>query len=551
MIKTLASYLFLGSAVLVHAQQSASDPFPVIGVQVQSGSVPVRRNINDLQSEAGPQWDLYIQALSSMIGVGPSDPLSYFQIEGIHGYPALEWNNTGSRNNNGWEGYCPHGEALFLAWHRPYLVLFEASLITQLLVDHARRIASEYQGAAQTQYLQAAEQLRAPYWDWAASSDVPPSTVPPTITVNTAQGSMQVNNPLSGYTFPQEAVRGDFGQFSPNPSAAIDRCPSPDSYPSSANEGLRSNNLSDMVYNAFAYSQTFEQFSTTSGGGLSIEQAHNLVHNSAACGQQFSTSEYAAFDPLFMMHHANVDRLWALWQASKPDEASLSRPYAGGSRFSTPEGTMISSNSPLPPFFGQGRVAYTPDTVTSTQQFGYTYEGLENPVTPVNRKRDGYAPHSHDRRQNDVDRRRRAIAKINELYRGKSHDKGGNVYLAHINYRAEDIERPSRIQVYLCDQFVGDIAVMSQPSKGSLSAALSLNNAFRTCLRAGVTPDKIQDKISVKITTAHGKDIPLDAIKTITTEVENFDETPPASPNELPKIGNRRRVQGRLRPRQP
>ncbi|PHH90334.1 hypothetical protein CDD83_3970 [Cordyceps sp. RAO-2017] len=247
-----------------------------------------------------------------------------------------------------------------------------------------------------------------------------------------------------------------------------------------------------------------------------------------------------------MMHHANVDRLWAFWQASMPNEGTLSRPYAGGSRFTTPEGTTISSSSPLSPFFNQGGLPYTPDTVASIQQFGYTYDGLDDPNIPV--KRDVSEPRSRARRRrDDANRRHRAIATINKLYRGKSHDKGGEVYLARINYRAEEVERPSKIHVYLCNEFVGDIAVMAEPSKGPGSATLPLNKAFETCLRAGVTPDKIRDNVSVRI-TVHGKDMPLDAIKTIKLEVEHLDETPPASPSELPKIGNRRKFQGHLKP---
>lgn len=48
----VASYLVLGSTVLV----LAADPYAITGVRTQSNKVPARRNVNDLQAEAGPQW---------------------------------------------------------------------------------------------------------------------------------------------------------------------------------------------------------------------------------------------------------------------------------------------------------------------------------------------------------------------------------------------------------------------------------------------------------------------------------------------------------------
>ncbi|KAM4055708.1 tyrosinase [Hirsutella rhossiliensis] len=523
LIKTVAC-LFLGSTVLAQ-RTTTSDPYAVTGARVRSGSVPIRRNINDLQAEAGPQWDLYIQALSSMIGASPSDPLSYFQIEGIHGSPPFEWNNTGRSNSSGRAGYCPHGDALFLPWHRPYLALFE-----QVLVDNARKIAAGYRGATRNRYLQAADALRAPYWDWATTSDVPPSTVPRSVTINTPKGRRQVRNPLSGFTFPQQAVRGQFGRFSPSPRAAIARCPAPNSYPNSANRMMASNDLKELVFSAFTYSKTFEEFSTTSTGGVSLEQAHNLVHNSAACGQQFSSPSYAAYDPLFMLHYANVDRLWALWQAANPNQAGLSRSYVGGSRFATPQGTTIRPTSPLAPFYGPGKQQLTANGVLSTHQFGYTDPNPDKDLE---------------------ERRRRAVSIINDLYKGKDHEEKRKVYLAHISLRAEDVERPSTIKVFLCDQFVGDIAVMAEPSKGPVNAAIPLNPAIGACERAGVSKEEMRESISVTITTADGRDVPLAKIKTISMEVEDFIEEPSATSGELPKISNRHKVPGHLKQHMP
>lgn len=46
-----------------------------------------------------------------------------------------------------------------------------------------------------------------------------------------------------------------------------------------------------------------------------LEVMHNSVHNAAGGkGSHFSTTEFAAFDSLFWLHHANLDRLFAFWQ---------------------------------------------------------------------------------------------------------------------------------------------------------------------------------------------------------------------------------------------
>lgn len=33
-------------------------------------------------------------------------------------------------------------------------------------------------------------------------------------------------------------------------------------------------------------------------------------------GGQMSGVDWAGYDPIFFLHHANVDRLWALWQST-------------------------------------------------------------------------------------------------------------------------------------------------------------------------------------------------------------------------------------------
>jgi tyrosinase len=43
--------------------------------------------------------------------------------------------------------------------------------------------------------------------------------------------------------------------------------------------------------------------------------------------------EVAAFDPVFWLHHANVDRLFAMWQALNPDSYITPTANAYGSYY--------------------------------------------------------------------------------------------------------------------------------------------------------------------------------------------------------------------------
>lgn len=51
-------------------------------------------------------------------------------------------------------------------------------------------------------------------------------------------------------------------------------------------------------YDAFTRSATFSDFATTSNGAVGLEQIHNAIHWDGACGGQFLSPQYTAFDPL-------------------------------------------------------------------------------------------------------------------------------------------------------------------------------------------------------------------------------------------------------------
>ncbi|KAG7152567.1 Tyrosinase like protein [Verticillium longisporum] len=197
-------------------------------------------------------------------------------------------------------------EALFLPWHRPYVLAFE-----QRLVETAIRLANQYPAAHRATYVKAAQTLRAPFWDWGYDARVPPVTVPNTLPVRVPNGSglrtIQISNPLRYYRFPQSAIDQRFGSFSRD--AQVFKCRAPQNYPNSANAAMASRSYRSWTYDAMTRSASFEEFASTGSSGISLEQIHNAVHWDGSCGFQFLDADYSAFDPLFMLHHVNVEEL--------------------------------------------------------------------------------------------------------------------------------------------------------------------------------------------------------------------------------------------------
>lgn len=131
-----------------------------------------------------------------------------------------------------------------------------------------------------------------------------------------------------------------------------------------------------VQYDALTRAANFTEFSK--GGGVTgLEQIHNGIHWDAGCTGFFLEQALTAFDPLFMAHHANVDRLWAYWQTLRPEHSIFLTPYPGRARFSTPANTTIDANSPLQPFFHRGGGFHSTASVRSIWDLGYGYEGLE------------------------------------------------------------------------------------------------------------------------------------------------------------------------------
>lgn len=119
------------------------------------------------------------------------------------------------------------------------------------------------------------------------------------------------------------------------------------------------------------------------GGGTSgnLEgNPHNLVHtqvggyiNDQLWGLM-SDPGLAALDPIFYLHHCNIDRMWAAWNAegnaNPTDQNWLNGPAANGER----EFVM-----PMP---ADRTWVYTPAEVNSLSQLDYRYDEIKEVSTP-------------------------------------------------------------------------------------------------------------------------------------------------------------------------
>ncbi|KAG8945788.1 hypothetical protein FRC03_001635 [Tulasnella sp. 419] len=179
-------------AVITGAPKVVDPNNPGIGPQPQP-----RLNIYDFVRNE-KHFSLYVQALNRMYAMDQDDDPSQFALGGIHGLPYRPWASADEQPNpdTQWGGYCTHGTVLFPTWHRPYVAGYE-----QFIQQNALIIAQSYNDPT---WVDAAQRLRAPYWDWAAQGQaVPPDEIinMPQVTITTPSGRQSVTNPFWGYTF--------------------------------------------------------------------------------------------------------------------------------------------------------------------------------------------------------------------------------------------------------------------------------------------------------------------------------------------------------------
>ncbi|CZT13854.1 related to tyrosinase precursor (monophenol monooxygenase) [Rhynchosporium graminicola] len=366
-----------------------SESFLITGVHTgngTNGSLPLRIEVRDLEKDP-VAWNLFILGLDMLQYTPQADTLSWYQIAGIHGRPFVPFDNVQPKPGNENNGYCNHVSILFPTWHRPYLALYE-----QAIHEKVQMIAQQYPaGQVRDQYVAAAANFRIPYWDWAMSdggggSILPDSVMSPTVVVNGPAGAQTIANPLYSYRFqpldPAQLPDYPFNEFVETVR-----------YPATQNSTAASQNtlIARQLDNSGASFRNrlyllltmYDDYTTFSNEAWvpsdkpaaydSLESLHDQIHGLTGSGGHMTYIHYSGFDPLFWLHHAMIDRIFAMWQVIHPHSYVVPEP-AIFNTFTTSAGDIQDINSPLTPFrkdaFGG---FWTSESARKTEVFGYQY----------------------------------------------------------------------------------------------------------------------------------------------------------------------------------
>lgn len=186
---------------------------------------------------------------------------------------------------------CQHAGWYFLPWHRGYVWAFEAVV--------AQTVA-ELDGPAD---------WALPYWNYFDDRNPDARKIPAAFCE--AQLPDGSGNPLA--------------MFARTPTQALTTLLTGDDI--SLEAMARNRFTGDPGVDGLGGSPTgFTQFGPNGSAGALENNPHNFVHVMAGSfGGYLSDPNYAALDPLFWLHHCNIDRLWSAWltKSSNIQESGL------------------------------------------------------------------------------------------------------------------------------------------------------------------------------------------------------------------------------------
>lgn len=304
----------------------------------KKSAVHTRKEIHNLSST---EIANYRKGVALMQSRAFSDPTSWIYQANMHGYPANSAICPVVGTPQPQWSTCQHGSFFFLAWHRMYLYYFERILQ-----------AAVRQAIGNPTYT-----FSLPFWNYenASHRDLPePFRKPASTATNPLYVAQRTSNCNNGQTCVSAADVSD--------SVALGLIPFCSCSGGSCT-GCTTGISSDESFGGGFIPAP--NHSANVPGELEL-QPHAQVHN--AVGGDTGWMSYftcAARDPIFWLHHANIDRLWQVW---------LNK--TGGRKNPIANGTWATQTFT---FFDENK---QPVTLTGCQilnmatQLDYKYEGV-------------------------------------------------------------------------------------------------------------------------------------------------------------------------------
>jgi len=313
-----------------------------------------RKNVWELGSDWAEPILWYARGVKAMKARPLGDSTGWRFYGAIHGIDQGLWRQLGyltaadqmpgNADVGTYWDQCQHGSWYFLPWHRGYLIAFEA-----IVRDAVAKLGGPADWAL-------------PYWNYfkPGQNRLPPAFSSP----DWPDGAG--DNPLF---VPQRYGPNNDGNVSVpvdmiNLSALADPDFTGDSRGGSAGFG--------GVDTGFSHGGSVH-------GGIET-QPHDFVHGLVGGSDPqsnlpglMSDPDTAGLDPIFWLHHANIDRLWEVWRANPttdldPTDANwLNGPEAVGER---------TFKLPMPGGVGW---AYTPGQMSDLAKLDYTYDDVSAP----------------------------------------------------------------------------------------------------------------------------------------------------------------------------
>jgi tyrosinase len=316
-----------------------------------------RKNVWELGGDWADPILWYARGVQAMQSRPLNDPTAWRFYGAIHGIDPNLWQQLGYLSSSdtppsnadaaAYWNQCQHGSWYFLPWHRGYLIALEG-----LVRDAIAKLGGPADWAL-------------PYWNYFKPNQnaLPPAFASP----NWPDGTG--NNPL--YVPQRYGPNNDGNVFVPVDQISLAALADPD-FTGVANGGDP----------GFGGVDTGFSHAGQVHGGIET-QPHDFVHGLVGGSDPesnlqvpglMSDPDTAGLDPIFWLHHANIDRLWEVWRQNPPTDADPTDPnWVNGPQSIGEQAFML-------PTVGGVRWTYTPGQMSNLSTLNYVYDDVSPPA---------------------------------------------------------------------------------------------------------------------------------------------------------------------------